>query len=80
MKITNAYIYRHTVEAENETIDTWGVAVVNGQEECVLYPDISVDREEAAAFARLLVRDAVLMQDLDSVACAYIEMLSCVSV
>ena len=75
--LTKGYVYRHQQDTGEEIIDTWGVAVANDTGECFLCPDISMVREQAAAFAELVVCNNVEPIHLHEAACAYIEALCC---
>ncbi len=71
------YVYSHKQDIGEEIIDTWGVALAKADGECILCPDVSVDREQAAEFARLAVCNELTEANLETELCAYIESLSC---
>lgn len=76
MKISSTYIYAHTTQMQEESIDTFGVVAVGENAEKMFCPDISVAREEAQRFADLLVQKEMTPSRLQEAAVAYIEFLS----
>ncbi len=78
MLLTNSYVYRHEIDTGEEVINTWGVVAAFDSGECFLCPDISVDRSEAASFAKGIVQQNLSPAQLPLAACAYIENLSLV--
>ncbi|MBR6779751.1 MAG: hypothetical protein IKM24_01875 [Clostridia bacterium] len=72
------YVYQHKQDIGEEVIDTWGVVLAKPDGSCVLCPDVSVEREQAAEFARLAVCNELTEDNLEEAVCAYIESLSCI--